>query len=152
MRILPLLLVLAVPAACSRGPVEPCAPLGDPAPGAAAFHLPTELRRAGATVEELGYRLDLTVLSAPTEVLRVNGEEVLQWRYCSDDLLADDLGRYGVGSQARTPPVVPPGEAGHLFARERTLASYAGEDAGVLALLVGVMGPELELPPEGEGS
>lgn len=148
MRTFTLVLVAAAAlSACSGSPTDPCVPGGGPLPGAPGFDLAASLRVAGAEVAELGQRLDQTLLSVPTEVLRVNGEEVLQWRYCSGDLLARDLGLYGVGVRARTPPVVELDPEDHLFAMARVVAFYHGTTAELLALLEQVMGSQVAPRP-----
>ena len=108
-----------------------------------AFDLPGSLRLAGAEVEELGERLDLTLFQVATRVLRVNGEEVLYREYCSAGQLADDLGLYGLGVEPRDPPAIVPAPDHHLYAFARTLVTYDGTTASLLELLAEVLGPPL---------
>ena len=145
MRRLALALIAASTLASCSSPTDPCIAEG-PAPGVPAFDLVGALRVAGAEVEERGQRLDLTLLSVPTEVLDVDGQEVFMWRYCTGGEFTHDLGLYGVGIEAMNPPVIAVSAETHLFTLGRILASYVGQDTALVALLTEVMGSELELP------
>ena len=126
-------------------PIEGCAPTS-PATGIPDFDLVGALRATGAQVVELGERFDLTVLSVPTQVLSVDGEEVLMWRYCCCGDVARDLGLFGIGAFAKDPPVVVQGPESHLFLVDRVLAEVTRPSPALLSLMERVMGPELELP------
>jgi len=127
-------------AGCSS-PTDPCA-RSDEGVGRPSFDLASALRGAGAEVEWLGYRLDLTLLSAPTQVLAVNGAEVLMWEYCTPDQLSQDLGLYGIGIHRRNPPVLVLAPDHHLFTLAEVMARYHGSDGSIVDLLTLVMGPE----------
>lgn len=144
MKRLALTLLAATLASCSR-PTDPCIRDG-PAPGAPAFDLASALRNAGAVVQERGQRLDLTLLSVPTEVLDVDGQEVLMWRYCTGGQFTHDIGLYGIGVEATNPAVIVVSAQTHLFTMGRVVASYVGQDTALIGLLTEVMGSELELP------
>ena len=124
-------------AGCSS-PVDPCDP--DPAPGRPAFDLAQSLRNAGAEVEELGERLELTLLAVPARELRVEGEWVLEHRYCTGGQLHEDVSRFS--DDASTFDGVPATwqATPHIFVFAEVLAIYDGEEAQVVELLTEVMG------------
>jgi hypothetical protein len=127
--------------ACSD-PIDVC-PRADDGVGRPAFDLVAALQGAGAEVQELGQRLDLTLFAAPTQVLSVDGEEVLMWEYCSPEQLSRDLGLYGIGPYGESPPGGALELDGHLFTEFEVLARYDADSAALLDLLTYVMGPEL---------
>lgn len=94
----------------------------------------------------MGQRLEPTLFSVPTFVLLVDGHEVLAREYCTPELHARDVGLYGVGVYARTPPVIPITGDLHVFTQAQTVVEYHGRDVELLALLARVLGPELEPP------
>ncbi len=140
--------VLALAGGCSdpAGPLD--CPEITPAQGVPFFSLPSALRGTGATVEELGQRLDLKAfIEAPTMVLSVDGAEVLYFPFCTGTDAARALGHYGVGVYAVSPPNIVVNDPDyHVFAMASVLATYEGRDAALLAALTSVMGGEVALP------
>lgn len=144
MRTLPILLAALVALGCSD-PVDPCSP-GEPAQGVPFFDLVGSLRQAGAQVEELGQRLDQTLFSVPTQVLAVDGHEVLMWEHCGGASLRRDMGLLGIGVDAVDPPVIHLGSQDHVYAVARVVAWYVGSDPDLIDLLTEVLGPEIVVP------
>jgi hypothetical protein len=107
------------------------------------FDVVGALRGTGAQVEELGERLDLTLFSVGTQVLRVDGHEVLLWEYCSSSQFVRDIGLLGVGVQATEPPTIALGPEDHVFSMSRKLLWYTGDDPPLIQLLTDVLGPEI---------
>lgn len=127
---------LMVAASCSD-PVDPCNP--EPALGLPAFDLAGSLRNVGAEVEDLGERLESTLLNASPMELRVNGETVVWHRYCAGQL-REDLLRFSDDASTFDGTPITWQATPHIFASADVLAIYDGQDAGVVSLLTEVMG------------
>ena len=63
----------------------------------------------------------------PAELLSVEGEEVLVWRYCANGPLTEDLGRLGIGVLAQNPAPVQLAPDAHLYVIARNLLQYEGQ-------------------------
>ena len=63
----------------------------------------------------------------PAELLSVEGEEVLMWRYCANGPLTEDLGRLGIGVLAQNPAPVQLAPDAHLYVIARNLLQYEGQ-------------------------
>lgn len=71
--------------------------------------------------------MEASVFSVPAELLSVEGEEVLVWRYCANGPLTEDLGRLGIGVLAQNPAPVQLAPDAHLYVIARNLLQYEGQ-------------------------
>lgn len=128
-------------------PVAPCSREG-PAPGVPYFDVVGALGLAGADVEDLGERLETTLMGTPARELRVNGTEVLWHEYCSGGMAADDVRRFSADASTFDGIPLNWAEVAHLYVQAQVILVYDGNDAELVTLLESVMGPPFaEGPP-----
>jgi len=129
--------LMALPA-CSD-PVDPCNSDG-PAVGMPALDVVGSLRGAGAEVEDLGERLETTVMSTPARELRVDGHLVLWHEYCTAGVAGSDARRFSEDAATFDGVQLTWSATPHVYVLAQVILIYEGADPDLLSLLTAVMG------------
>jgi hypothetical protein len=120
-------------------PADPCYRDG-PAMGMPAFDVLGSLRNAGAEVEDLGERLESTLMATAATELAVNGHTVLWYEYCTSSVASNDVRRFSRDATTFDGTVLTWSATPHIYLLAQVVLIYEGDDAELLALLEMVVG------------
>ena len=99
------------------------------------------LRAAGATVEEAG-EVEQPFFGPKAQIIKVDGADVQVFEYPEAEVVAHDADQVANDGSSVGTHVMMWMAAPHFYKNGKLIVLYVGDEAGVMSLLAGALGPQ----------
>jgi len=99
------------------------------------------LEAAGAQVESAG-EIEQAFLSAPGQIIKLNGTDVQVFEYATPEVAEAEAGTISPDGTSTNTTMITWVDAPHFYRSGRLIVLYVGSDEEIISLLEGVLGPQ----------